>query len=187
MTSEDKTQYKEYNIRVTKTGNLELANTNLETLAIENVLVTPPFESYITHYNTQISNNITNLNILAVPENEKAKTQITGNNNLQEGNNKITITVTAANGITKRIYQINAYKRNMKEEEEYQKEQAEQAEKLEQAYEIEKLSNTNENENTKQLPKEKNKKYIITGITLIVIIVAIVGMICYRKRFLKEK
>ena len=43
MTSADKTQSKVYKIYVSKTNNLELANTNLETLAIENTLLNPPF------------------------------------------------------------------------------------------------------------------------------------------------
>ena len=48
--SEDKTQSREYKIQVTKTNNIELANTNLENLAIEGILLNPPFDTNITHY-----------------------------------------------------------------------------------------------------------------------------------------
>lgn len=182
VTSEDKTQNKEYTIQVTKTDNLESANTNLETLAIENTLLTPPFENRITQYNTQISNQITKLNILAIPENENSKIEIIGNDNLKEGNNQITIAVTATNGVSKRIYQINVYQRNKQEEEQYQKEQEENAEKLKQAYEIEKLSTINEGGNSKELQKKKNRTYIMTGSIIVAITMIIIGIIYYKKR-----
>lgn len=173
VVSEDNTQNTEYIIKVTKTANLELANANLEILAIENVLLNPAFENNVTQYETQISNEITKLNIFAVPENEKGNVVIEGNENLQNGNNKITITVTAPNGITQRKYQINAYKRNSNEEQVYKQEQNKLQEKLEEAYEIEKISNLNEN-NIINTTEEKNiLPFIIIGIVFIAIIIVI--------------
>ena len=145
VVSEDKTQENIYNINVTKTANLDTANTNLETLAIENVLLNPPFDNTITHYNIEISNLTTQLNILAVPENENASTSISGNNDLKEGNNQIVISVTASNGFTKKDFIINAYKRNVQEEEQFINEQEMQQEKLEEAYDIEQTSKLEEN------------------------------------------
>ena len=73
----------------------ELENTNLETLAIEDVYLYPPFSNEITEYNTEISKDINNLNILAIPENENATVKIEKENTLKVGDNIITIYVTA--------------------------------------------------------------------------------------------
>lgn len=183
--SEDKTQERNYKIRVTKTSNPEIANTNLEILAIENVLLNPPFENNITQYNIQISNEITKLNIFAVPENEKGKVEIKGNDNLKEGNNLITITVTAPNGITKREYTINVYKRNLEEEEIYIKEEEENEQKLKEAYEMEKTSMENEN-NSEENAKPKNNYAVMGLVGIILVILAISGGIYYKKKYLNK-
>lgn len=179
VVSEDKTQENIYNINVTKTANLDTANTNLETLAIENVLLNPPFDNTITHYDIEISNSTTQLNILAVPENENASTSISGNNDLKEGNNQILISVTASNGFTKKDFVINAYKRNIQEEEQFINEQEMQQEKLEEAYEIEQTSKVEEN----ILEETNNTKwYIIGEIIATIIIITIVGIIYFKKK-----
>lgn len=177
--SEDKTSESMYKISVTKTENAELANTNLETLAIENVLLNPPFYTNITNYQIEISNDTTNLNILAVPENEQGTVQIIGNENLQEGDNSISVIVTAPNGITTREYNISAYKRNQEEEQKYLEEQKGRLDKLEEAYDIEMHSDTNEEEkNTEKNENIHNNKiiYIVLGVIGIIIII---GMVYY--------
>ena len=179
VVSEDKTQENIYNINVTKTANLDTANTNLETLAIENVLLNPPFDNTITHYNIEISNLTTQLNILAVPENENASTSISGNNDLKEGNNQIVISVTASNGFTKKDFIINAYKRNVQEEEQFINEQEMQQEKLEEAYDIEQTSKLEENISEEA---NNNKWYIIGGIIVTIIVISIIGIIYFKKK-----
>ena len=179
VVSEDKTQENIYNINVTKTANLDTANTNLETLAIENVLLNPPFDNTITHYDIEISNSTTQLNILAVSENENASTSISGNNDLKEGNNQIVISVTASNGFTKKDFIINAYKRNVQEEEQFINEQEMQQEKLEEAYEIEQTSKVEENISEEA---NNNKWYIIGGIIVTIIVISIIGIIYFKKK-----
>ena len=179
VVSEDKTQENIYNINVTKTANLDTANTNLETLAIENVLLNPPFDNTITHYDIEISNSTTQLNILAVPENENASTSISGNNDLKEGNNQIVISVTASNGFTKKDFIINAYKRNVQEEEQFINEQEMQQEKLEEAYEIEQTFKVEENISEEA---NNNKWYIIGGIIVTIIVISIIGIIYFKKK-----
>lgn len=179
VVSEDKTQENIYNINVTKTANLDTANTNLETLAIENVLLNPPFDNTITHYDIEISNSTTQLNILAVPENENASTSISGNNDLKEGNNQIVISVTASNGFTKKYFIINAYKRNVQEEEQFINEQEMQQEKLEEAYDIEQTSKVEENISEEA---NNNKWYIIGGIIVTIIVISIIGIIYFKKK-----
>lgn len=97
---------KEYFINVTKTNNPELSNSNLENLAIENATLTPEFNADVTDYIAEISSEITQLNILAVPQNVNAQVRIVGNENLQIGENTITITVLAQDGQTSKIYNI---------------------------------------------------------------------------------
>mgnify|MGYP005798596403 FL=1 len=179
VVSEDKTQENIYNINVTKTANLDTANTNLETLAIENVLLNPPFDNTITHYDIEISNSTTQLNILAVSENENASTSISGNNDLKEGNNQIVISVTASNGFTKKYFIINAYKRNVQEEEQFINEQEMQQKKLEEAYEIEQTSKVEENISEEA---NNNKWYIIGGIIVTIIVISIIGIIYFKKK-----
>lgn len=97
---------KEYFINVIKTNNSELANSNLENLAIENIMLIPEFNTDVTDYTAEISSEITQLNILAVPQNVNAQVRIVGNENLQIGENVITITVLAQDGQTSKIYNI---------------------------------------------------------------------------------
>lgn len=129
VTSEDKTQSKIYKIQVTKTANLELANTNLQTLAFENVVLSPEFNNNITNYTAEVSNYTENLKILAIPENEKASVKIIGGNELKEGKNIIQVLVTAPNGFTKKKVTIEIYKRNSEEEIIYEEEQSHLQEK----------------------------------------------------------
>ncbi len=97
VTSEDKTIKNTYTIQVTKTANLELANTNLEILAIENALLNPTFDVIETNYKTEISSEVENIKILAVPQNEKATVKISGTDNLKQGNNLVIVEITAPN------------------------------------------------------------------------------------------
>ncbi|MCI8352215.1 MAG: cadherin-like beta sandwich domain-containing protein [Clostridia bacterium] len=173
-----------YQIKVTKTDNIASANTNLEILAIENYLLNPPFDNSVTQYKLEISKDTTNLNVFAVPESEQGKVNISGNENLKEGNNNIIITVTAPNGITKRDYKITAYKRNISEEENYNKEQEEQKENLEEAYEMEKTSANSEEPPI--IMANENNKYIIVVATISIIAVIIIGILLYKKYIRKR-
>lgn len=177
VTSEDKTQNKIYKIQVTKTNNIESANTNLETLAVENILLNPPFDTNITHYSIHVANTVSILNILAVPQNENAKIEIIGNDNLKEGNNTINVIVTAQNGFSKRIYEIICYKRNQQEEDKFQEEQKENMEKFEQIYETEQVS-----ENIKDNKKDTIKVIAIVVLSICVIVVVAI----YWGKYLKK-
>lgn len=178
VTSEDKTKQNIYTIQVTKTANLELANTNLETLAIENVWLNPPFDNIETNYKTEVSNLVENLNILAIPQNEKASVKIEGKENLKVGNNLVTVIVTAQNGFTKRKYQIEVYRRNEQEEQLYKKEQQQMHIKLEEAYEIEK---TNSNTNTNQATNSNVAIWIIISVVTIVVC-AVLGYLYWKRK-----
>ncbi len=180
VTSEDETQNKVYTIQVTKTNNIELANTNLEILAIENILLNPPFDANITHYSIEVPNDVTNLNIFAVPQNENAKVEIIGKDNLKEGNNSISVIVTAQNGFSKRVYEINCYKRNQEEQSKYEQEQEENKKKLEEIYEAERVDNKDDIFN-------KNNIIKVILITLLSIAIIIVIAVCWGKHLRLNK
>lgn len=183
VTSEDGTTKNIYTINVTKTANIELANTNLEILAIQNVLLNPPFDLNTTHYKAQVSNDTTNLNIFAVPENENAVVQIVGNNELKIGNNLIKIIVTAPNGISKKVYQVEVNRRNIDEEIKYQEEQSKQKEMLEKAYEVEEINSKTNEEKENHLNNKRNKSSTVLWIigTLIIITILIIFFSKYYK------
>lgn len=170
VTSEDNSNKSNYTINVTKTNDEKAANTNLEMLAIENVTLEPIFDKNILNYNASVSNDTKNLNIFAVPENINGKVEITGKDELVEGNNIVIIKVTALNGYSYKNYIINVYKRSTEEDKKLEEEKKENTEKLntilsEQGTELEKNYKKEEKENTEE---KDNKKIIIIGLIIII-------------------
>ena len=165
--SEDKKQEEIYTIEVTKTDNVELASTALETLEIENVLLNPPFSIDETKYEAEISNEQDSINILAIPQNEKAKVKITGKDNLKVGNNLVNIVVTAPNGFTKKKYKINVKRRNIEEEAKFKEEEKAQEDQVKQAYKTERLIADYQKQNKPKNEIANNTKYKIIDIVII--------------------
>ena len=128
--SEDKTKIDIYRIFVTKAENMEMANANLETLAIRQATLNPEFDNNVTYYKAEISNDINKIDILAIPQKENATVKIAKNDEMQIGSNKIEITVTAEDGITDKKYVLEVYRRNEEEEIKAQEEKKLEAEKL---------------------------------------------------------
>ena len=179
VTSEDNANNSEYIINVTKTNNIEDANTNLETLAIKDVLLYPSFDNSVTNYNVEVSNDTYNITLLAIPEDEEASIDIVKSDVLQEGNNEIKITVTAKNNYTKKDYIINVYKRNYDEEIEYQEEQKKNQESLNNI--LEKTSTTiqsndyNKQEYNEKQNETRNNIFYIIGIILFFTIILLIN------------
>lgn len=182
VTSADKTQSKVYIIHVSKTSNLELANTNLETLAIENALLNPPFDNLQTNYEVEVPNVTENLNILAVPENEQATIEIIGKENLKDGVNLVTVLVKAADGFTKKSYIIKVNRRNLNEEKKYQEEQEKQIEALENAYKIEKTSADITNYKLDNINKQSNKYQAIRNWIIIIFVIIVIVSLTWKIR-----
>lgn len=173
-----------YSIKVVKTQDLELANCNLETLAIENGLVEPAFDANITDYKINISNDTTQLNILAIPQNENAKIEIYGNEKLEVGDNLIEIIVTAQDKTTKKKYSITAYRKTQQETNEYIKVQKENEERLQElitqtnadyGYDAEKTSYIITRYNS-------NSEIIETGILLSILFVILILLALLKSR-----
>ena len=84
-------------------------NAYLKSLTIEGQELTPVFNKETTAYTLQLTDDITELNIKAEAEDEKASVSIQGNKELKEGDNKVTVSVSAEDGTIK-IYEITATK-----------------------------------------------------------------------------
>ena len=177
VTAEDGNTKRKYVIDVTKTKDVASANTNLETLAIEGVLLEPAFDNTVLQYRAEIPKGTNFLNMLAIPEDEKATVTIEGKENLKEGDNIIKVMVLAQNQITKKVVEITVHKRNEEEEETYQQERKEEQKQLEAAYEIEKTSTEAEEREKEQAQKEEEQKTQNTILTWIIGIVIVIGMI----------
>ena len=78
----------------------------LKSLDVSGFTLTPTFKKDVTTYSMTVSNNITGLNVTAVPTDDKAKVEITGASGWKEGVNPIKIKVTAEDGTTK-TYTVN--------------------------------------------------------------------------------
>lgn len=184
VTSKDKTSKSTYTINLTKTKNVEDANANLETLAIENVLLEPIFDTNILNYKANVSNNIENLNIFAVPENTNGKVEIEGGSNLKEGTNIVNIKVTAPNGFSFRNYQVIIHRRTLEEDEKYQKEQEASAKKLSTILEEQENDENIKEENNKEEAEENKKNDVIKKVIIVIglMIIVTTEIIVIKKR-----
>lgn len=159
---------------------LEKDNTNLETLAIQDILLYPAFDKMIKKYSIEISETAENLNILVIPENEMAKVQIVGNEELKTGDNLIKIEVTAEDGKTKSEYEINAYKRNSEEEQVYIKKQEENAKKLDQIYEAQKTSSEIEVPQNSKIESVSEKPNFIQIVIVSSLAILAIGVVAFK-------
>lgn len=188
VTSKDKTAKSTYTINLTKTKNVEDANANLETLAIENVLLEPIFDTNILNYKANVSNNIENLNIFAVPENTNGKVEIEGGSNLKEGTNIVNIKVTAPNGFSFRNYQVIIHRRTLEEDEKYQEEQEASAKKLSTILEEQENDENIKEENNKEEAEENKKNDVIKKVIIVIglMIIVTTEIIIIKKRKAKR-
>lgn len=174
--SEDKMKIAEYKIYVTKTKNKELANANLENLAVREAMLYPAFDANITQYDIEVANDIDKVDILAVPERMGASVTISGNDKLKIGDNMITVNVSAEDGITNKKYVIKAHRRNEQEEIQAKEEQENQVEQLKAI-----LGNQiEENEDIeKNVESEENgsKMKMVDIITLVLLAIIVIGFI----------
>lgn len=110
VTAQDGTK-KVYTITVTKTGDINKSNSYLQNLIIENATLSPEFSKEVFEYDCgTVGKSVETLKILAFGENENAKIEITGNDKLSDGDNKIIVKVTSEDGTTTKEYVITVKK-----------------------------------------------------------------------------
>lgn len=90
------------------------SNAMLGGLTVDVEGLSPEFNKDTDNYTLQVGSDVEALQITATPEDEKATVQVQGNENLQEGENTVTITVTAEDGTTK-VYTITVNKGNVEQ------------------------------------------------------------------------
>ena len=185
VTSKDKSKTNEYIINVTKTNNFKNSNADLEILAVEYFELTPEFDKHVTNYSVEVSNKVDKLNIFAVPLDEDAKNNISGNENLKVGNNKIVISVTARDGVTEKKYYINAYRRNTEEDIENEEEQKNIIKEANSV--LEKMNNNSENNEESSEPEKENSKKIIKYSVIVIggIFATLIITIIIKKKIVK--
>lgn len=76
-------------------------NKNLKTLTVTPEGLSPKFNASITEYAMNVGATTKKVEIEAIPEDEKAKVSITGNTDLEIGENTVEVKVTAEDGTTK--------------------------------------------------------------------------------------
>ena len=91
-------------------GSLDPNNTKLKIFRLDKEGMNPVFDPNITEYYFIAGPDVQNLLVTAIPENEKANVKITGNANLKQGINMITIEVTSENQTKKQEYKIQVTK-----------------------------------------------------------------------------
>lgn len=91
-------------------GSLDPNNTKLKIFRLDKEGMNPVFDPNITEYYFIAGPDVQNLLVTAIPENEKANVKITGNVNLKQGINMITIEVTSENQTKKQEYKIQVTK-----------------------------------------------------------------------------
>lgn len=185
--SANKTKTAIYKIYVTRAENVEMANANLETLAIRQATLNPELDNNVTYYKAEIANDVSKIDILAIPQKENAIVKIAQNDEMQIGLNKIEITVTAEDGITDKKYVLEVYRRNEEEEIKAQEEQKLEAERLSAILEENQNNNgqneieENNNQNVTEVENESIKNNMLIGIWIIVGVIVVIGIVFYFK------
>lgn len=100
VTAEDGTT-KTYTINIEKqASSIDKKNSDatLKSLDASGYTLNPVFKSNVNNYSIKVKNNVTGLNITAIPSSDKANVSISGNKNWKEGVNTVVIKVTAEDG-----------------------------------------------------------------------------------------
>ena len=89
------------------------SDATLKELTIKEGTITPEFKADVKEYQVSVTNEITQINVTATPTDSKATVKVEGNKDLKEGENPVTVTVTAEDGTTAK-YTINVTRERAK-------------------------------------------------------------------------
>ena len=115
VTAEDGQAKQSYFLYITK-GNSSETNANLKQINIKNAELAPNFDKDTINYAFVYPEKLEQLEIEALPEDEEAKVEVIGNENLKEAAQKIEIKVTAKDGKTIKNYYLIAKKEGIEVE-----------------------------------------------------------------------
>ncbi len=125
----------------------------------------------------EIPNKTEKIEILAIPQGQKATVSISGNNEMKVGNNIIQINVIAEDGITNKKYELIVHRRNEQEELKYEQEKENGAEKLSTI-----LEEQNNGSNVEEIKQDKNSNIIWIIGTIALGSILIIGILYIKKR-----
>lgn len=92
-------------------------NNRLKSLKTTAYTMTPVFSGNVTEYSASVDSSAETLYVSFVPEDERARVRVYGNESLKPGNNQVTVQVTSESGKTRK-YRINVYRETKEETEE---------------------------------------------------------------------
>lgn len=95
--------------------NLTKDNANLDIFRLDIEGINPEFNNQITDYYITVKESVDNIEVTAIPENNNAKVEVIGNNNLKSGLNIIKTIVTSEDGKNKKTYKVYVTKTNNEE------------------------------------------------------------------------
>lgn len=159
--SSDNSKSKVYTINALKTDEPDKYNALLSTLIIDNYSFNEEFFPEIFNYTTKNTTSSNSVEVFAYPQNSNAKVNIKGNENLKNGKNTITVTVTSENGLAKREYNIQIEKGDTS---------------LQSNNEILE-NNINDNTTLDKENKTEFKTFVITWVIIVVILLGIIFII----------
>lgn len=125
----------------------------------------------------EIPNETEKIEILAIPQSQKATVSILGNNEMKVGNNTIQINVIAEDGITNKKYELIVHRRNEQEELQYEQEKESEAQKLSAI-----LEEQNNGINVEEIKQNKNSNIIWIIGTIALGSILIIGIFYIKKR-----
>ena len=153
--SEDGNNNKSYNFNIYR-GDIITSSPYLKDIKIKDAKLSPKFDSLTNDYSVNVKGNIEKLDITTTPEDPTADIQIKGNENLKEGENTITITVTSSDGENKQVYTILVNK--------------------------EKEEKTTKKVATTKVKKKKDNKWLIIGLSILILTIIIVSFVIIFKK-----
>jgi len=114
VTSEDGQNNKSYILNVYR-GEIETSSAYLSDIKIKDYELSPNFDTKNNDYTATVGMDVAKLEIETIAEDPEAKIEIKGNDNLIEGENTITITVTSSDNENKQVYTIVVTKEETEE------------------------------------------------------------------------
>ena len=87
-------------------GNFDKASANLDILRLSHEGISPQFDTNVTEYYITVDKSVDTLDVEAIPENPKAKVEVSGSGKMILGKNAITIKVTSEDGTQSKTYTI---------------------------------------------------------------------------------
>ena len=174
VTAEDGRAKQSYFLYITKGDSIN-TNANLKVLKIKDCELAPTFEKNTINYAFEYPEYLKKVEIEAIPEDNDAKVEIIGNENLKEIVQNIEIKVTAKDGQTIKKYYLIAKKLGMTVESQTGEE--EQTEENGPRIEI-----IGETEEVEKEEKSSIMIYILLGILVFIIIVMTIKIVIERRK-----